>query len=38
MVTALEDLMAQTAAQVGFTLEERTGELQEEMEDVRAVI
>lgn len=28
MVTALEDLVAQTAAQVGLTLEECTGELQ----------
>lgn len=31
MVTALEDLIAQTAAQVCLTLEECTGELQEKM-------
>lgn len=31
MVTALEDLIAQTATQVCLTLEERTGELQKEM-------
>ncbi len=30
MVTALEDLIAQTATQVCLTLEERTGELQKE--------
>ena len=29
MVAALEDLVAETAAQVGLALEERTGELQQ---------